>query len=79
MTMKARRHPDRKSDLVAAYTMRRRTPVEEMPVDYDGVAALALSTGLTAYDASYLCFSRYLGAELVTLDRQLAKAATTPT
>ena len=40
-----------------------------------GVAvALALATGLTAYDASYLWLTRKLGAELVTLDQQLARA-----
>jgi predicted nucleic acid-binding protein len=32
--------------------------------------------GMLTYDASYLWLSRQLGAELVTLDRQLAKAAT---
>jgi predicted nucleic acid-binding protein len=35
---------------------------------------LAAATGLTAYDASYLWLARRLGADLVTLDKQLAKA-----
>jgi predicted nucleic acid-binding protein len=35
---------------------------------------LAVMTGLSAYDASYLWLARRLGAELVTLDKQLAKA-----
>jgi predicted nucleic acid-binding protein len=39
------------------------------------VVPLAAETGLTAYDASYLWLSRHLNAELVTLDRKLAKAA----
>jgi predicted nucleic acid-binding protein len=39
------------------------------------VLELAESTGLTAYDASYLWLARELSAELVTLDGQLAKAA----
>ena len=42
-------------------------------MDYDAVLDLALATGLTAYDASYLWLSSHLGAELVTLDRQLAR------
>jgi predicted nucleic acid-binding protein len=48
--------------------------VEEIAVDYDGVLALAATTGLTAYDASYLWLAERLGATLITLDRQLAKA-----
>ncbi len=39
---------------------------------------LATETGLTAYDASYLWLARQLGAELVTLDQQLARAAAKP-
>jgi predicted nucleic acid-binding protein len=36
---------------------------------------LALETGLSAYDASYLLVAQILGAELVTLDAELATAA----
>lgn len=46
-----------------------------MAVDHDGALEAAAATGLTAYDASYLWLARQLGVELVTLDRQLAKAA----
>ena len=54
--------------------------VEEVAVDHDGALKLAVTTGLTAYDASYLWLARKLGAELVTLDKQLAKAeAASPT
>ena len=35
----------------------------------------ALQTGLTAYDAAYWLVARALSAELVTLDRALARAA----
>lgn len=44
------------------------------PADPAGVLALALETGLTAYDAAYLWLARESGAELVTLDAQLEKA-----
>ncbi len=44
-------------------------------VDAAAVAELAVRTGLTAYDAAYLWLSRLFGAELVTLDDRLARAA----
>jgi len=44
-------------------------------IDLSAVLPLAESLGLTAYDASYLWLARRLGAELVTLDRRLARAA----
>jgi predicted nucleic acid-binding protein len=49
--------------------------IETADVDIGGVIDLAEATGLTAYDASYLWLARSLAGELVTLDRQLAKAA----
>jgi len=49
---------------------------KEMAIDHDDVLDLAARTGLTAYDASYLWLARQLGADLVTLDRQLERAAT---
>ncbi len=39
------------------------------------VVDLALETGLTVYDASYLYLSRNLGMELITFDRRLREAA----
>jgi len=42
-------------------------------VDCDAVARLALQTGVTAYDASYLYISRLLGLALVTFDEKLGK------
>ena len=52
--------------------MRRSCPTVVLLVQ---VLALASATGLTAYDASYLWLARRLGAPLVTLDAQLARAA----
>ena len=71
--IKCRRHPDQKPALTAAFGLRNRLGVEEVAVDQDEILALAARSGLTAYDASYLSLARQLGAELVTLDRQLAK------
>jgi predicted nucleic acid-binding protein len=44
-------------------------------VDRMEVMQLAIQTGLSGYDASYLWLARALGAELVTLDERLAVAA----
>ena len=49
--------------------------IEIIAVAFEEVVDLALATGLTAYDASYLWLARLLDAELVTLDRRLAQAA----
>ncbi len=76
--IKSRRHPEQQAALMAALRLRGRLGVEPVAVDHDGTVQLAVATGLTAYDASYLWLSRQLGAELVTLDRQLAKAAAAP-
>lgn len=51
-----------------------RLKVEIVAVDPPGVLDLAETTGLTAYDTSYLWVARSIGAELVTLDRKLAAA-----
>jgi predicted nucleic acid-binding protein len=74
--IKARRHPEQRPALIAAFRLRGRLGVEEVTVNHDSALELAASTGLTAYDASYLWLSRQLEAELVTLDQQLAMAAT---
>jgi len=52
-------------------------PISFDPVDFTSVLNLAVETGLTAYDASYLWLSRHLDAPLVTLDRELAAHAKT--
>lgn len=72
--IKARRHPEQKDGLKAAFELRTEFGVDELAVDHDGVFDLAVETGLTAYDASYLWLARELGAELVTLDQKLARA-----
>ena len=73
--IKCRRHPGQNDTLRTAFALRSRMQVEEIAVDQDESLALAATTGLTAYDASYLWLARRLDAELVTLDRQLGKAA----
>lgn len=48
--------------------------IRRLAVPVDEVSALALRTGLSGYDAAYLWLALRSNAELVTLDRQLARA-----
>jgi predicted nucleic acid-binding protein len=73
--LKCRRYPEQSPALIEAFRSHVGLGVEESAVDYDAAVELALATGLTAYDASYLWLSRSLGAELITLDLPLARAA----
>jgi predicted nucleic acid-binding protein len=73
--VKRRRRPDQASTLTAAFGLRDRLAMEQIAVDHEGVLQLAAATDLTAYDASYLWLARETGAELITLDRRLAQAA----
>ncbi|WP_158747302.1 type II toxin-antitoxin system VapC family toxin [Acidisphaera sp. L21] len=66
----------RDSTHAAQYRAQLRTrtalPIAIHDVMFEDVLDLAVRTGLTAYDASYLWLARHLGAELVTLDKRLA-------
>lgn len=72
--IKSRRHPEQREALTTAFRLRSQLQVANASVDHDGVLELASATGLTVYDASYLWLARQLGADLVTLDKQLANA-----
>lgn len=72
--VKARRRPEERAALLAAFALRGRLGIEALAVDFDAALDLAMATGLTVYDASYLWLARQLGAEVVTLDRALQKA-----
>ena len=74
---KLRKHPDQ-ATLIRGGLARALSPdfaIVWSDVEVTPVLELALETGLTAYDASYLWLARHLGAELVTLDSELAAAA----
>ena len=73
--VKCRRHPGERDALLAAFGMRTKLRVEEVAVDHRAALTLALASGLTLYDATYLWLARELAADLVTLDRQLERAA----
>jgi predicted nucleic acid-binding protein len=73
---KMRRDRGRRDALLAAFGMLEQMEVDIVDVDHGEALGLAERTGLTTYDASYLWLARRTGAELVTLDRRLATAAT---
>ena len=72
---KCRRMPESRQLFLAAYALRHAVAIELAAVDQDETLILALQTGLSVYDASYLWLSRRLDAELVTLDARLAAIA----
>ncbi len=73
--VKSRKRPDEAAGLQRRWSDRAALNIETVDVDLDATLELALATGLSAYDASYLWLSRELGAELITLDEKLARAA----
>lgn len=73
---KARRHPDETGRIMTAlHTAMADDRINWSDVDPVDAALVALETGTTAYDASYLWLAGSIGADLVTLDRDLALAA----
>jgi predicted nucleic acid-binding protein len=72
---KLRRHPDQRAGIHEAFLLQGGLSIEWAEVDHASVLLLAAQTRLTGYDASYLWLARQLDAELVTLDRGLARAA----
>ena len=73
--VKTRKRPEDAAGLERLYANRVSLRIETVDVDFGAAVQLALATGLSAYDASYLWLARSLGAELVTLDKKLARAA----
>lgn len=72
---KIRAQPHERLLILEAYRKSRSTHVDLRGVDGEDVVALAENTGLSSYDASYLWLAHELGAELVTLDERLQRAA----
>lgn len=72
---KLRRHPQQREAILAAYTLADRLTIEYCQVQMQDVIALAERSKLTVYDSSYLWLAQSMGAELVTLDAALARAA----
>ena len=72
---KIRTNPDMAGSLTLALLRWLDLPVRLATPDFDEVLAIALTEGLSAYDAAYLQIARKLGAPLLTFDERLAQAA----
>lgn len=72
---KCRRTPELTNEFLAVLDRALTMNVGLYEVPHAGVCRLALETGLSAYDASYLYLARALSIPLVTFDEQLARAA----
>jgi predicted nucleic acid-binding protein len=72
---KIKRNPEQKARLLDALRRAPDMQIGVRDIDHLAVVALALHTGLSTYDASYLWLARHLNAELVTLDEPLRTAA----
>jgi predicted nucleic acid-binding protein len=73
---KTRAHPEMREKILDAFDMGGNLPIEIVEIDHNEAIALAMKTGLTAYDASYLWLAQEAGAQLVTLDGMLLKNLT---
>ena len=72
---KVRRAPERRRELVEALGLLSRLDLRQVQVSELEIVRSAAETGLTVYDAAYLWLAEELGAELITLDVELARVA----
>ena len=72
---KVNRDPAQRLEILEGLTIALNTPINWTTVDFSETLKLALETGLTAYDASYLYLAQTLGTPLATFDRKLRTAA----
>jgi predicted nucleic acid-binding protein len=71
---KLRKNDQQKAEIIELFLSRNQIRWERRSVDHEAVFSLAIATGLSAYDASYLWLAETENAELVTLDQKLAAA-----
>ena len=71
---KIRRDRSKRSEYLEGFAARDKLELRRLDVAPDAVVELAETTGLTAYDASYLWLAQSQNAELVTLDKKLEAA-----
>ena len=72
---KIRASPAQRDTILGLFSDAWKLPIDFFDIDPLETLALAERLKLSAYDASYLWLAHQLGAELVTLDEKLAKAA----
>lgn len=66
------RHPDQAETIKRAFSMALALDIHWVETDFEAALRLALDTGLTTYDATYLSLARQIKVPLVTFDEQLA-------
>jgi predicted nucleic acid-binding protein len=76
---KLRTEKTQRGEILSSFAERGRIVIERVDVDIDDMLELAIQSGLSAYDASYLWVARQYDAELVTLDKRLNTAFLSPT
>jgi predicted nucleic acid-binding protein len=64
-------HPELETRLMSAFELLTRFAIDTVQVDHRETVTLAMATGLTTYDASYLWLAKELKGELITLDEKL--------
>ena len=72
---KARQQPERAREITELLRMALGLAIRWAGVDHPLVLSLALTTGLSSYDATYLHVAQSLRLPLVTFDRRLQVAA----
>ena len=72
---KIRRDPGQRQLILQALAIALSIEMELVEVEQVAVVRLALASGLTTYDATYLHLARVLRVPIVTFDRQLRAAA----
>ncbi len=72
---KINRNPSDRLTIFNSLDTALRSAINWTGVDFNKTLTLALETGLTAYDASYLYLAQTLGLPLATFDRKLSSAA----
>jgi predicted nucleic acid-binding protein len=72
---KARRDADNAALIIRGFAVGYSVPIELVDPPTEHVLGLALGSGLSCYDASYLWLAMALQIPLVTLDMQLDRAA----
>ena len=70
---KARAYPDRADAIERALSVSLRLNIRWAEVDHEAVLRLALDTGLTVYDASYIYVAQALRVPLATFDGRMRR------
>ncbi len=72
---KVLRNPSERLAIFSGLNLALGSEIHWTPVEFSETLSLAVETGLTAYDASYLYLAQTLGLPLATFDRKLSSAA----